>query len=180
MLELIIVVLIVLVGSGFCSATETSLLSVSLIKVQQLAQSKKPAAIALLAIRKKINRPIATIVILNNIFNIVGSILIGSLATSVLGDAMLGIFSAVLTFLIIIFAEIIPKTLGERYAENIALSVALPIRGLTFLFIPIIIALEKVTAPFTRGKRPLTTNEAEILFLTRLGYQEGAIEDDEA
>lgn len=180
MLELIIVVLIVLVGSGFCSATETSLLSVSLIKVQQLAQSKKPAAVALLAIRKKINRPIATVVIINNIFNIVGSILIGSLATSVLGDALLGIFSAVLTFLIIIFAEIIPKTLGERYAENIALSVALPVRGLTFLFIPIIIALEKVTAPFTRGKRPLTTNEAEILFLTRLGYQEGAIEDDEA
>ncbi|NEP44196.1 MAG: HlyC/CorC family transporter [Okeania sp. SIO2H7] len=180
MLELIIVVLIVLVGSGFCSATETALLSVPLIKVQQLAQSKKPPAIALLSIRKKINRPIATIVILNNIFNIVGSILIGSLATEVLGEAWLGVFSGILTFLIIIFAEIIPKTVGERYAENIALSLALPVRGLTFLFIPIIIALEKITAPFTKGKKTLTTNEAEILFLTRVGYQEGVIEDDEA
>ena len=180
MWELIIVVLIVLVGSAFCSATETALLSVPLIKVQQLAQSKKPAALALLTIRKKINRPIATVVILNNIFNIVGSIVIGSLATAVLGDGLLGVFSAFLTFLIIIFAEIIPKTVGERYAENIALSVALPVRGLTFLFNPIIIALETITSPFTKGKKGLTTNEAEILFLTRLGYQEGAIEDDEA
>lgn len=180
MLQLIIVILIVLVGSALCSAAETSLLSVPLIKVQQLAQSKKPGALALLAIRKKINRPIATVVILNNIFNIVGSIVIGSLASSLLGDTGLGIFSAFLTFLIIVFGEIMPKTVGERYAENIALTVALPVQGLTFLFIPIIIALEKITAPFTKGKKPLTTNEAEILFLTRVGYQEGVIEDDEA
>ncbi len=180
MLKLAIVVLIILVGSALCSATETALLSVSPIKVQQLAQSKKTAALALWAIRNKINRPVATIVIINNIFNIVGSILIGNIAASVLGNTWLGVFSAVLTFLVIVFGEIIPKTLGERHAMQFALTVALPVQGLTFIFNPIVWLMEKITSPFAKGKKLPTTNEAEIMFLTRIGYKEGVIEGDEA
>lgn len=104
MLNIIFVVLIVLIGSGICSCAETALFSVSRVRVKQLAHSKKPAAIVLQSIRSKMNRPIATIVILNNIFNIVGSIVIGSLAAEVLGDAWLGLFSSILTFLIIVCA----------------------------------------------------------------------------
>ncbi|NEO56967.1 MAG: HlyC/CorC family transporter [Okeania sp. SIO3B5] len=180
MLKLTIIVLIILIGSALCSATETALLSVSPIKVQQLAQSKKPAALALWGIRKKINRPIATVVIINNIFNIVGSILIGNIAASVLGNAWLGVFSAILTFLVIVFGEIIPKTLGERYAMQFALAVAIPVQGLTFIFTPIVWLMEKITSPFTKGQKLPTTNEAEIMFLTRVGYKEGVIEGDEA
>lgn len=180
MLKLTIIVLIILVGSALCSATETALLSVSPIKVQQLTHSKKPAVLALWAIRKKINRPIATVVIINNIFNIVGSILIGNIAASVLGNAWLGVFSAILTFLVIVFGEIIPKTLGERYAMQFALTVALPVQGLTFMFTPIVWLMEKITSPFTKGQKLPTTNEAEIMFLTRIGYKEGVIEGDEA
>ncbi|NEQ75842.1 MAG: HlyC/CorC family transporter [Okeania sp. SIO2C9] len=180
MLKLTIIVLIILIGSALCSATETALLSVSPIKVQQLAQSKKTAALALWGIRKKINRPIATVVIINNIFNIVGSILIGNIAASVLGNAWLGVFSAILTFLVIVFGEIIPKTLGERYAMQFALTVALPVQGLTFIFTPIVWLMEKITSPFTKGQKSPTTNEAEIMFLTRIGYKEGVIEGDEA
>ncbi|NEP06589.1 MAG: HlyC/CorC family transporter [Okeania sp. SIO2G4] len=180
MLKLTIIVLIILIGSALCSATETALLSVSPIKVQQLAQSKKPAALALWGIRKKINRPIATVVIINNIFNIVGSILIGNIAASVLGNAWLGVFSAILTFLVIVFGEIIPKTLGERYAMQFALTVAIPVQGLTFIFTPIVWLMEKITSPFTKGQKLPTTNEAEIMFLTRVGYKEGVIEGDEA
>ncbi|NEP88544.1 MAG: HlyC/CorC family transporter [Okeania sp. SIO2C2] len=180
MLKLTIIVLIILIGSALCSATETALLSVSSIKVQQLAHSKKPAALALWGIRKKINRPIATVVIINNIFNIVGSILIGNIAASVLGNAWLGVFSAILTFLVIVFGEIIPKTLGERYAMQFSLTVAIPVQGLTFIFTPIVWLMEKITSPFTKGQTLPTTNEAEIMFLTRVGYKEGVIEGDEA
>jgi CBS domain containing-hemolysin-like protein len=180
MLTIIIIVAIVLCGSAICAAAETAILSVSRIKVKQLAQSKKPGALALLKIRQKINRPIATIVILNNIFNIVGSIIIGSLAAEVLGDTWLGVFSGILTFLIIVFGEIVPKTLGERYAENIALFIALPVQLLTIVFTPLVWLVERVTAPFTQGRVIHSTNEAEIKFLTNLGYQEGVIEDDEA
>ncbi|MBD0345753.1 MAG: HlyC/CorC family transporter [Coleofasciculus sp. Co-bin14] len=180
MFQLALIVLIILSGSAICSGSEAALFSVSLIKVRQLAQSRNPSALALLAIREKMNRPIATLVILNNIFNIIGSIVIGSTAATILGDAWLGLFSAVLTFLIIIFGEIIPKTIGERNAQGLALLIALPVTWLTFLFTPLVWMMEKVTAPFTRGKKQPTTNEAEIQLLANIGRDEGIIEDDEA
>jgi CBS domain containing-hemolysin-like protein len=180
MLALIVIVLVVITGSAICSGTEAALLSISLIKVRQLAQSKNPAALALLGIRNKINRPIATIVFLNNIFNIVGSVTVGSLAAKILGEAWLGLFSGILTFLIIIFGEILPKTIGERYAQSVSLLIAIPVKFLTILFSPIVLLIEIITSPVTKGKTIPTTNEAEIKFLTKIGFQEGVIEDDEA
>ncbi|MEA5596795.1 hemolysin family protein [Rivularia sp. UHCC 0363] len=180
MLQLILVVILVISGSAVCSGIEASLFSVSTLKVRQLAQSKNPSAIALLAIRENMNRPIATIVVLNNVFNIVGSILTGNIARTVLGDVWLGVFSGILTFLIIIFAEIVPKTIGERYAEPIALFIALPIAALTLIFTPLVWVLENVTAPFTKGKKQPTTNKAEIMLLADIAHQEGIIERDEA
>ncbi len=180
MFKLASIVLIVLCGSAICSSSEAALFSVSPIKVRQLAQSRNPSALALLAIREKMNRPIATLVILNNVFNIIGSIVIGSTAATLLGDTWLGLFSAFLTFLIIIFGEIIPKTLGERYAESLALLIAVPVTWLTLLFTPLVWMMEKVTAPFTQGKKQPTTNEAEIQLLANIGREEGIIEDDEA
>ncbi|AFZ48468.1 protein of unknown function DUF21 [Cyanobacterium stanieri PCC 7202] len=180
MLTLLLVVLIVLLGSAFCSLTETVLLSVSEIRVKQWAQSKKAPALALLKIKQKINRPIATIVILNNVFNIVGSIIIGGTVSQELGDHWLGLFSGILTFLIIIFAEILPKTLGQRYADQLSLSLAIPVKYLTIILSPIVWLLEKVTQPLTKGQVLPTTNETEIRFLTRIGKTEGVIEPDEA
>jgi CBS domain containing-hemolysin-like protein len=180
MLQILVVVLVVLLGSAMCSCSETALFSVPLVKVRQLAQSKRPAALALYGIRQKMNRPIATIVVINNIFNIVGSIVIGSLAASVLGETWIGIFSAILTLVIILFAEIIPKTIGEKYATKISLAIAIPIRFLTFVFTPLVWLIEKVTSPLTKGKKLPSTNEAEIRFLATIGYKEGVIEDDEA
>ncbi|MBL1208441.1 hemolysin family protein [Geminocystis sp. GBBB08] len=180
MLTLFFIIVIVLCGSAFCSFAETVILTVSDIKVKQWAQSKKSSALALLKIKKKMNRPIATVVILNNIFNIVGSILIGSLATEVLGHAWLGIFSGILTFLIIIFGEIFPKTIGQRYADNFALFLALPVQFLTLILTPLVWIMEKVTEPVTQGKVMPTTNEMEIKLLTTIGSHEGVIEADEA
>lgn len=180
MLQLIIIVFVVIFGSALCSATETALFSVSPLRVRQLAQSNHPATLALLAIRENMNRPIATIVIMNNIFNIVGSIITGSIASQVLGDTWLGIFSGIFTFLIIMFAEIIPKTIGERYCEQIAMVTALPVTGLSLVFTPLVWIIENVTAPFFKTKKRPTTNEAEIKLLANIGQQEGIIESDEA
>ena len=180
MLQLIFVVIFVISGSALCSGIEAALFSVSTLKVRQLAQSKNPSAVALLAIRENMNRPIATIVIINNVFNIVGSIITGSLAGQVLGDTWLGVFSGILTFLIIIFAEIVPKTIGERYAETISLLIAIPLAALTLIFTPLVWMLENITAPLTRGKKQPTTNKAEIMLLADIAHQEGIIERDEA
>jgi CBS domain containing-hemolysin-like protein len=180
MFALIIIVAIILMGSAFCSGAEAAILSISPIKVRQLAQSKKPAALALARIRSHITRPIATIVILNNIFNIVGSIIFGSIAIKVLDAKWLGLVSGILTFLIIIFGEILPKTVGQRYAESISLFVAIPVKFLTIILTPLVWLVERATAPFVKRQSLPTTDEAEIKFLTNIGYQEGVIEDDEA
>ncbi|MEO1765272.1 MAG: hemolysin family protein, partial [Cyanobacteria bacterium J06629_18] len=173
-------VIFVISGSALCSGIEAALFSVSTLKVRQLAQTKNPSAVALLAIRENMNRPIATIVVINNVFNIVGSIITGNLAREVLGSNLLGLFSGVLTFLIIICAEIIPKTVGERYAETISLLIAIPLAALTLIFTPLVWVLENITAPFTRGKKQPTTNKAEIMLLADIAHQEGIIERDEA
>ncbi|MBZ8180042.1 hemolysin family protein [Oscillatoria salina] len=180
MIELTILVFTVIVGSAICAGTEAALFSISALKVQQLAQSKEKRALALLWICENMNRAIVTIVIVNNFFNILGSIFIGKIAAEVLGNAWLGVFSGVLTFLIVIFSEIIPKTIGDRYTEQISLCVAIPVKNLTFLFIPLVWILEKVTLPFTSEEQKLTADESEIKFLTKLGFQQGVIEGDEA
>ena len=181
MVQLAIAVFVVIIGSALCSGTETALLSVPLLRVKQLAQSKpNPGVLALLSIRQHVSRPVATIVILNNIFNIVGSIVVGRLAATQFDNTGLGIFSAFLTFAIILLAEILPKTLGERYAEKVGVAVAIPVKGATVICTPLIWLLEKITAPLTKGSKRPVTNESEIRLLTILGYQEGLIEDDEA
>ncbi|AZB71659.1 hemolysin family protein [Synechococcus elongatus] len=179
MLSLAIATLVVLIGSALCSASEAALLSLPLIRVRQLAESRRPAALALLAIKEQISRPLATLVVLNNLFNILGSIIIGSLAAQVLQSAWIGVFSAVLTLLIILFGEIVPKTLGTRFAQTLSLISAQPLRWLTRLLLPIIWLLEHFTAPFNEGSPQLTTDEQEIQLLASIGHQEGAIEQDE-
>jgi CBS domain containing-hemolysin-like protein len=176
---LAISVLVVLVGSGLCSGIETALLSVPAVRARQLAEQGGNRARALLAIKEQIARPIAAIVVLNNIFNIVGSIVVGALATTAFGSQWVGVVSGVLTFLIILFAEIMPKTLGERYAERVSLAVAVPIRALTALLTPIVVLLEVLMRPLTSGDRGPSTNEAEIRLLAGIGRSEGVIEDDE-
>jgi CBS domain containing-hemolysin-like protein len=172
-------VLVVLIGSGLCSGSEIALLSVPPVRARQLAQEGGTRAHALLAIKQEIARPIAAIVVLNNVFNIVGSIAVGSIAIAVFGERWVGVVSGVLTFLIILFAEIAPKTLAERYAEPFALLVAVPVRWLTVLLTPLVVMFEILMRPLTRGERAPSTNEAEIRLLAGIGRSEGVIEEDE-
>ena len=174
---LLLAVLAVLLSSALCSGTEAALFSVSVVKVRQLAESKSRAALALLDIRENMKRPIAAIVILNNIANIVGSIVVGGLAAQVFDSRWMGVFSAGLTFSVIIFSEIIPKTLGERHNERVALLCARPVLGIAWLLTPVIWCIEKLTYPVTGGESVgLTTNEAEIRLLARIGRKEGVID----
>lgn len=177
---LIFAVLAVLISSALCSGTEAALFSVPMIKVRQLAEKNKASTRALLKVRENMQRPIATIVILNNIANIVGSIVVGGIATEVLGTKWLGLFSGALTFLVIIFSEIIPKTVGEQYCERISLFTARPLLLLTSFLTPLVWVVEKITSPLTKGKPSFTTNESEIVLMTKIGQTEGVIEQDES
>ena len=179
MLMLLIAIGIVLLSSAICSGSEAALFSVPIVKVRRLAQSNRPSALALLSIREQMNRPIATVVILNNIANITGTSVVVSVATKALGSQWLGLVSGTLTFLVILFSEIIPKTVGERYSEQIAVIIARPVAGLTRILTPLIWCIEKITNPLTAGGNRFTTDEAEIELLAKMGQEAGTIEDDE-
>ena len=181
MVSLIIAVVVVLLSSAICSGAEASLFSVSMVKIRQLAASSNKKGESLLEIRTNMTRPIAAIVVLNNIANIVGSVSVGGIASVQLGNQWLGLFSGVLTFLVIIFSEIIPKTLGERYSESIALVVARPILFVAKVMSPILWCIERITSPITgQAENKYTTNESEIKLLASIGGQEGVIEKQES
>lgn len=180
-MELLLLFIALTLGvSAICSGSEAALFSISLVRVRQMAEGGGATAKALLHIRENMARPIGTIVVINNIANIGGSIIIGDLATDVFGNRWIGVFSAGLTLAVIIFAEIIPKTLGERYANIIAPLIAQPVRLLTLLFTPLVWTIERIVAPVVGGPKGPTTNEAEIRLLARIGQQEGIIERDES
>jgi len=177
--ELALAVGAVILASAVCSGSEAAIFSVPLTRARELADRRGRSGQALLAIRQQMGRPIATIVVLNNVANIVGSIVVGAMAVRVLGQAWIGAFSAALTFLIIVGSEIIPKTLGERYAVPIGLTIARPLRLLTFVMTPLVWSIERITRPITRGAEP-STSESEIRLLAHVGHSEGVIEPEEA
>lgn len=181
MVVLIVAVLVVVIASGICSGVEAALFSTPMIKVRQLAHDQVKGAKSLLKIRENMARPIAAIVILTNISNIVGSIVVGGIATHQLGAGLAGgIFTGVFTLLIIMFSEIIPKTFGEQKSESISLRVARPILFLTWLLTWLIWLIELVTKPFTPTvEDEPSTDENEIRYLAKLGDKEGVIERDE-
>ena len=173
----IFLILLVILGSAFFSGLEAALFAISQSKVELLKEQKVRGAGSLYKIKQKMSRPITVIVIFNNIFNIVGSIYVGVIASDVLGNSALGAVSAILTFLIIIFGEIIPKTIGENNAEKIALALAPFLLFMTKVMSPIVWAFEKITTNFVTAKN--IVSEEEIQMMSHLGSIEGSIEEDE-
>ena len=179
MIVLLLSVLGVVAASALCSGAEAALLSVSDLHMRQLADGGSRRARQVLHMTSNLTRPISAIVVLNNVVNIVGSIVVGGLATQVLGSAYLGVFSAVLTILIILFAEIVPKTLGTRHSETLTLWLVAPLSAIVWVMTPLLWLLDRFTRLFGQDVDGMPVNESQIRFLARLGGVEGSIDHDE-
>lgn len=159
--------------------TEAAVLSIPFIRVRILAEQKAKGSRDLLFIKENIHRAVATIVILNNTINIVGAIFVGQMVANIFGNQFLGIFSAVLTFAIIILSEAIPKTIGEHYKVRVSLRTAKSLRVTMWFLNPFIAVLSRLMRPFAKkGARPWVTEE-EIKMLLRLARVAGTVEVDE-
>ena len=180
MMVLALAVLTVLLVSAICSGTEAAFFSVTKIQAKQAQQAGKFGANSLIAVLDDLTRPIAAIVIINNLANIVGSIIIGSLASAAFGSQWLGVFSGCLTLAIIVCSEIIPKTLGEIHCVKVSRMMAPAIQTSVVVLSPVIWLVSILTSPFTKGRNSLTTNEGEIALLAQIGRTEGVIEADES
>lgn len=178
MIELVITIVVVLAGSAFCSGLEAALFAVPESRAHMYANRGVKGADALLALKHNLSPAIILIVICNNVFNIVGSILVGVFATAAFGDAAIGIISAVMTALVIMFGEIVPKTVGENNADDIALFFAAPLRIAIKIFYPLIWLVSRATELLRRQKKAIMTEE-ELAMLSSLSHAEGSIEEDE-
>ncbi len=173
MITLLVFSILVIVSSGLCSSAEAALLSSSEVRARVLARqgTKGQRLLNLLNMRDK---SVAAIVILNNISNIVGSIIIGAMASRLFDSRYMAIFSFILTVNIIIFAEILPKNIGSRLRERMAIAIATPLSFFTYLLTPLILLTE-----FLSRLIPVDSKykiiEDEIKVMADLGLKEGII-----
>jgi CBS domain containing-hemolysin-like protein len=177
---LLTVVGLILFLSALVTMSEAALFSVPLSRIHLAVEQRRPGSRRLLAIKQDIQRPVSALVILNNTVNILGSVYAGKVAEHVFGSPWLGAFSGILTFLIIVFAEIIPKTIGERFAEPVALATAPWLIWMTRLLLPLIWLIERITLPLTAGRHASVTSEEEIRVLASIGHKAGTISRHES
>ena len=180
-----ILVLVVLVGSALCSGIEAALLTVNPIRVHELAFRPNPISGAklLAKLRKRLGRTLTVLVITNNGFNIFGSLMLGSYAASVFKEDGTGIaitiFSVILTILVILLGEILPKAIGSRLAIEVSLFSAPLLHFLSLAMRPLVLLLERLM-PVITMENEISTDEEEIRQMARIGSQKGQIEPDEA
>lgn len=177
MTQLIVAITLVVIADAFCSCLEAAFFTVSLAQAKLLKQQSKTGAKALVLVKENIQHTIITLVILSNAITIIGSIFVGFVAAHLYGNEVIGIISSVLTALIILFGELLPKLLGENYSKPIALLFAPFVYILTKLFSPITYIVERIMRGFM--KRGKIISEDELKMLSEMGQQEGSIEKDE-
>lgn len=175
---------LILVGSALASSTEAAMLTVNPIQVHTLVQQRVPGSRALERIKARPGRALALLVVINNLFNISGSMLLGSQADHTFkhqagGAAALVLFNVGFTVAVILLAEILPKAIGNSFAMPISLAASRVLLLLERLTLPLLLLLEKLMPAIT-AEADLTTNEREIHLMARLGSQQGQIEADEA
>lgn len=177
--QLITATFILLAGSAFCSSSEAALFSISTAQIEAEKKKKTANAHLLGKIKKNINSSVGAIVILNNLFNIVGTIYVGIIASQIFTPSQVGLFSALLTFLVILFGEILPKSYGERFALPYSLKISPIIQVITKFLSPFLWVLEHINLIIFGEKTPLSVSEEEIASMIDQGFQSNSIEKDE-
>jgi CBS domain containing-hemolysin-like protein len=173
---LILISVLILLLSFLASSMEAALFSVSPMQIERMVEQRLRGAARLKKNKADIQKSVIAIVILNNLANIAGSITVGALAIEVFGELWVGVFSGVLTFVIILFGEVLPKTIGERHAATYARYTAPIVWLLSMLFIPIIFLINLLIRPFGSSVDAGTRmSEDEITVLARLSKTHGNI-----
>ena len=179
----VIVIICLLCISAFFSSSEMAFVSINRAVVKDKVREGNKHAKILDRLLQKPDTVISAIVIGNNLVNIFSSILAGAVTTLVFGSIGIGIATIIMMFVVIIFSESTPKSLGFQNI-NLALRVARPLAFITWLLYPLVILIERVsdgliglTGKKKNGRSRVT--EKEIMAMMRLGEAEGTIERDE-
>ncbi|MFC3039474.1 hemolysin family protein [Virgibacillus xinjiangensis] len=182
-MTLLILYLFLAIGISFlCSILEAVFLSTTPSYLNVRAEDGNKRANLFLDLKKSVDRPLSAILTLNTIAHTVGAAGVGAQATKVFGEAYFGVISAVLTILILVFSEIIPKTLGARYWKKMALASGQIIQYLIYITYPFVIISElitKVISSKSSDGQATTTSREELAVLANVGTEEGVFEENE-
>jgi len=165
--------------SFLCSVMESVLLSTPLSFLYVKEKSGHKSAITFIRLKNQINRPLSAILSLNTIAHTIGAAGVGAQATKMFGEIYFGIISAILTLLILVFSEIIPKTIGARYWRRLAMVSGIIINTMVIITFPLVIMTGYITNLFSRNKNELSVSREEISAMANIGTEEGIFEEKE-
>ncbi|UCC25416.1 MAG: HlyC/CorC family transporter, partial [Gemmatimonadales bacterium] len=165
--------------SFMCSILEAVLLSITHSHVVMLQEERHRAGDILDGMRKSIDEPIAAILTLNTIANTMGATLAGALALQVFGSRWMALFSAFMTLSILLFSEIVPKTLGATFWPTLAAPAAHVLRVMIVGMKPILIPLSWFARVIAGDTSRPTISRSELEVLAEIGRREGTLDEDE-
>jgi len=183
-LQIQIIILVVLIFlSALFSGIETALMSINNIKVKSLLKQEKKGSKALYRIKQNPHRLIITILIGNNLVNIGAASFATVLFTNLFGSSGIGIATGVMTFLILVFGEITPKTFATQNAERVSLIVARPVELLSIILSPIVKVFEVISKFMSKllgSKKESELSEEELKTIVTMGAEEGILNKEAA
>jgi len=168
-------VAVVLTVSFVCSICESVLLSLSRPQIEGMVRDNKRSGRLLAAFKENIDVPIAAILILNTAAHTIGAAVAGASYSDVFDPATLWIFSLIFTLAVLLFTEIIPKTLGVSYAEQFAGVVAYTIEVLTKVLYPMVVVSEAISRSLRPADAAPVTSDEDIRLMAQLGRSEGVV-----
>lgn len=178
--QLIYIIMVIAIAlSALCSTLEATLLSTPLSYVTGLEEQGIKGAQRLKRLKQNPDRPISAILCLNTIANTVGASIVGSLVYEVYGDALVGIFSTIFTFAILIFSEIIPKTIGASYWRSLAIPASAIINMMIFISFPLVWVLEKLQRLISSKSNQVSVSREDISAMVSVATEEEVIETEE-
>jgi CBS domain containing-hemolysin-like protein len=180
MLLLTVYVLIALGFSFLCSVAEAVILSVTHPYISVLDQEGNRAAPILRKMKREINDPLAAILTLNTTAHTIGAAGAGAQAAVVFGSASVGLASGVLTFMILVFSEIIPKTLGASYWRQLAPMTAYSLKFLIWILYPFVIMSAQLTRLLSHGHSHGQFHREEFTAMAEAGIEEGKLDPHES
>lgn len=166
--------------SFLCSLLEAISMSSTVTEIERLKKTHPRRGQHFEVIKHELDSTISAILTLNTIANTVGSLIIGGLATQLLGELALGILSGALTLGVLIFSEVLPKSLGVAYRKTLLPYVVYPIWWMRRVLLPVSYLCNLVVRIFIRGKPELHRSDEEILLLAERGAQQGTLSKSES
>ncbi len=183
----IVILVILLIGSGFFSASETALMSLSKIRIRHMKEEGAKGAKLVSDLIEEPNKLLSSILVGNNVVNIAATSISTSLFMGLLGDkpGAVPLATAVMTVLVLIFGEITPKTIAANNSEKVAVAVSKPIKLVIFIVRPIVWGFNIITNVIfkllginDKSAQPYITEE-ELKTMVNVSHEEGLLEMEE-